>query len=396
MQPAARLAAYAQLAVHVGAGLRAGQELLINAQLEHAPLVRAIAETAYAAGSPYVDVHYSDPWVRRALVAGGPEDSLALTPPWMIARLERATETGAAFIAIAGSSNADVYEGLDQSRLLRARHRDLDKVWIAAVMERRIAWSIIACPSEEWAREVFGSPDTEPLWQAVGHSLRLDEPDPAAAWRSRLAELSARAEELTARRFRALRYRGPGTDLEVGLIEGAPWMAGAEHTRAGHEHVPNLPTEEVFTSPHRQRAEGTVRSTRPLALGGGIVEGLELRLAGGEIVDVRAAAGGDLVREDLAVDDGARRLGELALVDATSRVDATGVVFRNTLFDENATSHIAWGAAIDFAGEGGGSDALNQSVTHTDFMVGGPEVEIDGVEPGGAAVALLRDARWAL
>jgi aminopeptidase len=172
-------------------------------------------------------------------------------------------------------------------------------------------------------------------------------------------------------------------------------MAGGDATLDGHAHVPNLPTEEVFTSPHRLKAEGTIRSTRPLAIGGGVVEGLELTLKDGEIVDVRADQGADLVREDLAIDDGARRLGEVALVDASSRVGETGIVFRNTLFDENATSHIAWGAGIDWAA-GGEADAINHSVTHTDFMVGGPEVEIDGVEPGGTVVPLLRDGRWVL
>ena len=183
------------------------------------------------------------------------------------------------------------------------------------------------------------------LWDAFAHALRLDEPDPPAAWQQRLDELQARARELTERGFTALRYRGPGTDLEVGLIEGARWMAGRERTVHGQVHAPNLPTEEVFTSPHRERAEGTVRSTMPLALRGTLVEGLELRVAGGEIVEARASRGEDALRAELAIDDGARRFGEVALVDASSRVGETGVTFNNTLFDENAAAHIAWGRA---------------------------------------------------
>jgi aminopeptidase len=395
------LAGYARLAVRTGVNLRPGQELLITAELDHAPLARALAEEAYRAGAAYVDVVYADPWVRRALVAAGPDDALERTPPWMLTRLERAVETDAAVILIVGGSNSEVFDGLDGTRLGRARHTALDRAWIGAVMDHQLAWTIVAQPTAAWAREALGVAETDRLWDAVSHSLRLDEPDPAEAWRDRLDELEARAGELNARAFSALRYRGPGTALEVGLIDGAKWLAGRERTRDGQVHVANLPTEEVFTCPHRLRAEGTIRSSRPLALQGGLVEGLELRLTGGEIVEARAREGEDLLRAELAVDDGARRLGEVALVDASSRVGETGLVFHETLFDENAASHIAWGHAVDWTVDhltGGDPETLglNVSVTHTDFMVGAPEVEIDGVEPGGRAVPLLRDARWQL
>jgi aminopeptidase len=395
-----RLAAYARLAVLTGAGLQPGQELLVHAGIEHAPLVRAMAVEAYRAGARYVDVQYSDPRLRRALVDHAPEDSLSWTPPWMVERLERAVREGGALLAIAGASHAEVFEGADPTRMAQARPREFDRAWGDAVMGSQIAWAIVAYPTEEWANEVFGTPDVERLWGAVGHALRLDAPDPAAAWDERLAELDVRARALTERGFAAVRYRGPGTELEVGLIEGGRWIAGRQHTNGGRAHVPNLPTEEVFTSPHRLRADGTIRSTRPLALRGGMVEGLELRLAGGEIVEARATRGEKLVRAELAIDDGARYLGEVALVDASSRVGETGVVFRNTLFDENAASHIAWGRGLPWVVDGladdPGSLGINDSLTHTDFMVGGPEVEIDGIEPCGSAVPLLRDGRWQL
>ena len=326
---------------------------------------------------------------------------LGWTPPWMVQRLERAIEVGGAVIGISADSGAEVFEGVDGDRLARARFRDFDLVWMDGVMGRRLAWSLVAYPTEGWAREALGEPDLDRLWDAFAHALRLDEPDPAGSWQQRLDELQARAQQLTERGFTALRYRGPGTDLEVGLIEGARWMAGRERTVHGQVHAPNLPTEEVFTSPHRLRADGTVRSTMPLALRGTIVEGLELRVAGGEIVEARSTRGEDALRAELAIDEGARRFGEVALVDASSRVGETGVTFNNTLFDENAAAHIAWGRAIPWALDHLPADqhaaaGLNDSATHTDFMVGAPEVEIDGVEPGGAAVALLRDGVWQL
>jgi aminopeptidase len=398
---AGRLIAYARLLVRAGVNLAEGQELLVQAQHEHAPLVRAIAEEAHAVGARYVDVGYSDRRVHRAFVAAAADDMLGWTPPWMVQRLERAIDVGAAVIGISCDSGAHIFEGIDGDRLARARFRDFDKTWLDGVMGRRLAWSLVAYPTETWAREALGEPDLDRLWDAMAHALRLDEPDPAASWQHRLTELEARAQALSERRFTALRYRGPGTDLEVGLIEGARWMAGRERTVEGRVHAPNLPTEEVFTSPHRLRAEGTVRSTMPLALRGTVVEGLELRLAGGEVVEARADRGEDALRADLAIDDGARRLGEVALVDSSSRVGETGVTFNNTLYDENAAAHIAWGAGIPWAlddvpAEGRAEAGLNDSATHTDFMVGSPEVEIDGIEPGGTAVPLLRAGAWQL
>ena len=397
----ALLSAYAQLVVRAGVNLDAGQELLIEAQIDHAPLVRAIAEEAYAAGARFVDVRYSDPYIRRALAMAGPDDSLGWTPPWLVSRLERAAQKGAAVVGISDSSYSDVFEGVDGQRLGAARMRDFERTWLRVVTGGEVAWSLIAFPTERWAREALGEPDVDRLWDAVAHALRLREADPAASWEARLDELDTRATLMTERGFSAVRYRGPGTALEVGLIEGARWIAGRETTKRGRDFVANLPTEEVFTTPHRMRAEGTVRSSLPLSLRGKVIEGLELRFAGGEIVEARADRGEDVLQAELATDDGARRLGEIALVDDSSRVGETGVVFRNTLFDENAASHIAFGSgigwAVDHLDDRSEEDlGVNESATHVDFMVGSPDLEIDGIDAGGEAVPLLRGGGWRL
>jgi aminopeptidase len=396
-----RLDGYAGLLIGTAVGLRPGQELLIDAQIGQEPLVRALAERAYAAGARYVDVQFGDRWVKRAFVAGAPDDALNWTPPWMLTRFERAIELGSPVIGISGDSGADVFAGVDEQRLARARPDELDQLWMRAVLERRLPWAAVAYPTERWATEVFGEPDVERLWTAFAHALRLDQADSAAAWRERLHALEARAAALGERGFSALRYRGPGTDLEVGLIEGATWLGGGGRTADGQWHAPNLPTEEVFTSPHCRRADGVVRASMPFSLYGTMVEGLELRLAGGEIVEAKARAGETVVRTVLATDDGARYLGELALVDDGSRVADTGVLFRNTLFDENAASHIAWGSGFpEVLGEPPPADheahGINDSRTHVDFMIGSDELEISGVEPGGAVVGILSGGAWQL
>jgi aminopeptidase len=396
-----RLQKYAQLVVRTGANIQPGQTLLVEAELEHAPLVRAIAAEAYAAGAGYVDAMFRDPWMRRELVAGGPDAAIEFTPAWMTERIRRAAADGGALIGISGASHQEVFAGLDLARVGRARHADAEREWLKAVTNRDIAWSLIACPTESWAREALGEPDVERLWEAVAHAMRLDSDDPAAAWTARLDELDERTRMLDERAFAEIRYRGPGTDLEVGLIPEAKWMAGRDTTIHGQEHVANLPTEEVFTSPHRDSANGTVSSSLPLALRGGIVEGLQLTFKDGVCTDIRADAGADLVRADMDIDEGGRRIGEIALVDRSSRVGETGVVFNNTLFDENAAAHIAWGDGISWVlGDRSVADAhaagMNESDTHTDFMVGRPELDVDGVTANGEAVPIVRDARWVL
>jgi aminopeptidase len=272
------------------------------------------------------------------------------------------------------------------------------------VSDGRINWVIIAGPTEAWAKRVFGEPDVPRLWGAISRAVRLDEPDPVAAWREHVATLAARAQRLTERGFDGVRLRGPGTDLFLGLMEGGIWECAAMETAWGHRFLPNMPTEEVFTTPHAERTEGVVRSTKPLVLLGQLVRNIEMRFESGRAVDVRAAEGEDVLLEQMAADDGAKRLGEIALVDDTSRVGQTGLTFFDTLFDENAASHIAFGEGLPESMAGGTemsweerkAAGINHSTVHTDFMVGSNEVDAFGVEKDGTEVPILQRGTWVL
>jgi aminopeptidase len=265
-------------------------------------------------------------------------------------------------------------------------------------------WSIAAFPNAGWAQQVFGEPDVERLWDAVGKAVRLDEPDPVESWRAHSARMRARCEQLDSLKPDALHFAGPGTDLTIGLLPESRWVGGGIQTRDGIAHIPNLPTEEVFTCPDWRRTEGTVRSTRPLALGGTIVRDLELTFSGGDAVDVKASVGEDAVRAQMATDEYAKRLGEVALVDGESRVGRAGITFLDTLFDENATCHLAFGTAILFTApelvglqpEEIRARGANVSTVHTDFMIGGPHVAVDGIANDGTRVPILREDVWQL
>lgn len=402
---AGELEEYARLALRVGVNLEPDQDVSVAAYVEHAPLVRAIARVAYAEGARRVDAMYNDVYLRRERAAHAPDETVGWTPPWLLQRVEEEAERRTAVINTVGEPARDVFAGIDPKRVANSLMPDLRRALWTTFDRGRRAWTIVGFPTPDWAEQVFGEPDLARLWDAVRATVRLDEPDPIGEWQAHIAMLTARAAQLNERRFDAIRFRGPGTNLTVGLLPQAKWTGAGAETAWGRFYTPNLPTEEVFTAPDCRRTEGTVRATQPLVLvGGTVVRDLELTFSNGRVTEVKASTGADEVRGELSVDENASLLGEVALVDETSRVGRSGITFWSTLYDENAAAHIAYGTAwpSTLQLEQLPSDdelqamGVNRSRAHTDFMVGGPEVEVDGLDAAGNATPILRDNAWQL
>ncbi|HEU5214249.1 MAG TPA: aminopeptidase [Gaiellaceae bacterium] len=389
-----RLERYAELVVKVGANVQPGQEVFLFPAVEHHDLARALTRQAYRAGASYVHVLYRDGHARKAMIELGPDEALTYAPEWQKVQIE--SLRGNSLIATTGEPEPDLLADLDGERVGRAVPQELVQIQMQLMGENAINWCGIGAPTEGWAKQVFGEPDVERLWEQVAYCMRLDEPDPVGAWREHIASLAERSAQLNELRPDGLRYRGPGTDLTVGLLPNVRWMSGSMDTSAGTTYVANMPTEEVFTTPDARRTEGTIRSTRPLPLAGQIIRGLQLTFEGGRAVSVEAETGAELVRSHFATIENCDRLGEVALVTRESRVGQAGILFYDALFDENATCHIAYGSGLPFLLESEPDDRFNLANMHVDFMVGGPELEVDATLADGTVVPLIRNEEWQL
>ncbi len=387
----------ADLLVGFGANLQPGQILGITAYLGMEDTARAVARAGYRRGAKYVDVFWWDQLVKRERLELADEDTLDYIPPWFEQRMDWLSDERAARVTLTGTS-AGVFDGIDPARTGRDSLPYISAV-PRVVNARTTNWTAGPCPNLGWAERVH--PELEPeaaldkLWEEVTYVLRLDMDDPVEAWRERMKVIVASADRMTERRFDSLHLKGAGTDLTIGLMPSSKWLGADFTTAEGITHYPNLPTEEVFTTPDPQRVDGHVSATMPLELYGSYMNGIRIEFAGGRAVKVDADEGADALRATVAKDDGASRLGEIALVDREGRIGPLRTVFYETLLDENAASHIALGNAYTFPVEDEADrERVNKSDIHVDFMIGSNELDVDGITRDGDRVPVLRGGSW--
>ena len=397
----------AEIAVEVGLGLRAGQELIMSAPIEALPLARKITEHAYKAGALLVTTLYSDDPSVLARYEYGSNESFDYAPTWLHDGIATGFRSGAARLAIAGANPA-LLARQDPAKVARANvaASKAGKPAMELITRHEINWTIVACATPEWAKLVFPGESENiavaKLWDAIFVASRVAVDDPVREWREHGARLKKRMEMLNAKRFHALHFRGTGTDLTVGLAEDHLWAGGGTTAGNGIYCQPNIPTEECFTTPHKDRVNGTVRASKPLSHQGTLIENIAVRFENGRIVEASATSGEDVLNRLISTDDGARRLGEVALVPHSSPIAQSGVLFWNTLFDENAASHIALGQAYSTCiidGEKMDAEQLaalgaNASLIHVDWMIGSGEMDVDGVAADGTIEPLMRKGEW--
>jgi aminopeptidase len=396
---------YARLVVRVGVNVQPGQEVVISALPEQADAARALAQEAYRVGASRVKIDYGDPYLKRAAVEHAPEEMLGKSAQHEIDEVRAWNDTKPALISLTGNPHPTLMEGLDPERLAKSAPMELFQEVMPIISTNKIAWTVVGAPTKGWADSV-GVADVAALWDAVAVAMRLDQADPVAAWEAQIAKLAERAAKLNARGFDRIRYRGPGTDLTIGLNEGSMWVGGAAENEDGIQFVPNMPTEEVFISPDWRRAEGTVATSANffLASMGTLVEDLRLEISDGEIRSAKASRGEAEVHQQFDLIPRSRHLGEVAIVDSDSAVARTGLVYKDMLYDENVGSHIAWGSGFAETVDRGREQSpdqliesgVNQANTHVDIVIGSPEVQIDGIHADGSVVPVTRGDEFVL
>ena len=398
----------AEVAVKVGLRLERGQELVITSPIAALPLVRLITKHAYIAGAALVSTFYSDEETTLARYQHAPDESFDCATDWLYDGMAKAYGKNAARLAISGD-NPMMLAAQDPVKVARANKANsiAYKPALEKISNFDINWNIVSYPNPAWAKQMFpGDAEhvaVEKLANAIFTASRVDVDDPIAAWAEHNANLARRSSWLNGERFSALHFTGPGTNLSVGLADGHEWHGGASTAKNGITCNPNIPTEEVFTTPHALRVEGHVSSTKPLSHQGTLIDNIQVRFEGGRIVEAKATKGEEVLKKVLDTDEGARRLGEVALVPHSSPISASGVLFYNTLFDENASCHIALGQCYSKCFLDGASlsqeqikaQGGNSSLIHIDWMIGSGEVDIDGVRPDGAKVPVMRRGEWA-
>lgn len=404
-----QLEKYAELAVKVGVNVEPGQTLMISASIDTAEFVRLITEKAYQAGAKQVYIEWQDPICTRLKYELAPTEAFDEYPRWQAMGREELAEKGGAYLVIE-SNDPEWLKGVDADRISAASKAAgiALKKWRKSMLSDQMSWCIIAAASRSWAKRVFPEKEeakaVEALWNAIFQATRVDQEDPEGMWKKHNAFLQEKIAFLNQKRYKKLHYQAPGTDLIVELPDRHIWCGGSAKNERGTLFNPNIPTEEVYTAPLRLGTRGTVRSTKPLSYQGNLIENFSLRFENGQIVGISAEKGIDALQSMIGIDEGAAYLGEIALVPHDSPISNTDLIFYNTLYDENASCHLAIGSAISTCIEGGTElspeelrkAGLNESMTHVDFMIGSADLDIDGETDEGIWEPIFRKGNWAL